>query len=197
MPSPVGHILGGAVVYLTAVRKQDRSRAVLVVTLLGSILPDFDFFPGFFIGEFAAYHHGISHSLTFALFFAAAVFILAGRRQKKIAARAAILAGLGYASHVILDFVGAREGTLGVPIFWPLSDKPFGLDLGLLGSIYFDDSGIWSVVRWDNAPALLRELLIIGSPVLFLLWKEQRAPRRLVPIARRAAKSATSWERID
>jgi hypothetical protein len=60
-------------------------------------------------------------------------------------------------------------------MFWPLSDKLFGLNLGLLGSFYFVDSGIWSVVRRDNAPALLRELLIIGSPVLFLLWKEQRS----------------------
>jgi len=170
MPSPVGHILGGAAVYLAAARKQDRSRAVLGVTLLGSILPDFDFLPGFFIGKLSAYHHGISHSLTFALFFAAAVFILAERTQTKIASRAAILAGLGYVSHVILDFVGPR----GVPIFWPLSDKGFALDISLLGSIYFD-SEIWSVVRWDNAPTLLRELLIIGSPVLFLLWKEQRS----------------------
>jgi membrane-bound metal-dependent hydrolase YbcI (DUF457 family) len=171
MPSPVGHILGGAFVYLVAARKQDRSWAALAVTLLGSILPDFDFFPGFFIGKLSAYHHGMSHSLTFALFFAAAVFILAERGQKKVALRAAILAGLGYASHIILDFVGAPV----VPIFWPLSDKLFGLDLGLLGGFYFSDNGIWSVVRRDNASTILRELLIIGSPVLFLLWKEQRS----------------------
>src|SRR5262245_44152232 len=180
MPSPVGHILGGAAVYLAAARKEDRSRAVLGLTLLGSILPDFDFFPGFFTGNLSAYHRGISHSLTFAIFFAAVVFILVGWSQKKDAPRAAILAGLGYASHVILDFLGGKEGTRGVPIFWPLSDELFGLNLGLLGSFYFPGSalwsepGIWSVVRRDNARALLHELLIIGSPVLFLLWKEQR-----------------------
>jgi inner membrane protein len=173
MPSPVGHILGGAAVYLAAVRKQDRSRAVLGLTLLGSILPDFDFFPGFFTGKLFAYHHGISHSLTFAVFFTAVVFILAEWRQTKVASRAAILAGLGYASHIILDFLG-NPGP-GMPIFWPLSDKLFGLDLGLLGSFYFADSGIWSVVRRDNASTILRELLIIGSPVLFLLWKEHRS----------------------
>ena len=96
MPSPVGHILAGAGVYLSAVRKQDRSRPILAVTLLGSIVPDFDFMPGFFIGKLSAYHHGMSHSLTFAVFFAAAVFILAENTQKKIAVRAAILGGLGY-----------------------------------------------------------------------------------------------------
>jgi len=175
MPSPVGHILAGAGVYLSAVRKKDRSRPILAVTLLGSIVPDFDFMPGFFIGKLSAYHHGMSHSLTFAVFFAAAVFVLAEGPQKKIAVRAAILGGLGYTSHVILDFLGAKEGTRGVPIFWPLSDKPFGLDLGLLGSFYFRDSGIWSIIHWNNANAVLRELLVIGSPVLFLLWKEQRS----------------------
>jgi hypothetical protein len=175
MPSPVGHILAGAGVYLALARKQDRSRPILAVTLLSSIIPDFDFVPGFFIGKLSAYHHGMSHSLTFAVVFAAAVFVLAEGPQKKIAVRAAIFGGLGYASHVILDFLGAKEGTRGVPIFWPLSDKPFGLDLGLLGSFYFRDSGIWRVIHWHNADAVLRELLIIGSPVLFLLWKEKRS----------------------
>ena len=75
MPSPVGHILGGAAVYLAGVRKEDRSRAIMGVVLLGSILPDFDFLPGYFFAKLSTYHHGISHSLTFAALFGLAVFL--------------------------------------------------------------------------------------------------------------------------
>jgi inner membrane protein len=177
MPSPVGHLLAGTAVYLTVTKKESRSRLILAVTLLGSILPDFDFLPGILIGDLRAFHHGISHSLTFAVLFGALVFFLAERVQKDIAAQAAILAGLSYALHVILDFVAVNEGTRGVPILWPLSDQKFGISLHLLGYFHYSDRGIWSVIRWDNAPALLRELLVIGSPVLLLLWRERRRNR--------------------
>ena len=170
MPSPIGHILGGAAVYLASRQKQDHSRAVLGVVLLGSVLPDFDFLPGYFVGKLSIYHHGISHSLTFAALFGAAVFLCLKWLRSDIAKQAAVLGGLSYALHIILDFLGTNEGTRGVPMFWPFSDELFGLDLGLLGYFYYADSGIWSVVRWDNVAALLRELLVIGSPVLLLLW---------------------------
>jgi inner membrane protein len=174
MPSPLGHLLGGAAVYLAASHKQDRSTFTLGVALIGSILPDFDFLPGLFVGKLSAYHHGISHSLIFAVFFALLVFFFAKHTRKNNPAGAAIIAGLSYASHVILDFVSVNEGTRGVPILWPLSDQKFGLSLHLLGYFHYSDRGIWSVIRWDNAPALLRELLVIGSPVLLLLWRERR-----------------------
>jgi inner membrane protein len=178
MPSPVGHILAGTAVYLTGTRKESRSRFILAVTLLGSILPDFDFLPGILIGDMRAFHHGISHSLTSAVLFGALVFFFAERLQRDIAARAGMLAGLSYASHVILDFLSVNEGTRGVPILWPLSDQKFGLNLHLLGYFHYSNRGIWSVIRWDNAPALLRELLVIGSPVLLLLWRERRSAQR-------------------
>lgn len=180
MPSPVGHLLGGAAVYLAASRKEDRSRFTLGAALFGSILPDFDFFPGLFVGKLSTYHHGISHSLMFAILFGAVVLIIARHAQKNNPARAAIIAGLSYASHVILDFLGANEGTRGVPMLWPFWNEKFGVDLGLLGHFRYSDSGIWSVIRWDNIPALLREFFLIGTPVLLLLWREQRLLKGLI-----------------
>gem|GEM_PF-798970 len=180
MPSPVGHLLAGTVVYLAGTRKESRSKFILGVTLLGGIAPDFDFLPGLLVGKLSAYHHGISHSLTFAAFFGALVFILARRVHKDVAMQAAILAGLSYALHVILDFVGVNEGTRGVPILWPLSDQKFGLNLQLFGYFYYSDAGIWSVIRWDNISALLRESFLIGTPVLLLLWREHRLPKGLI-----------------
>ena len=175
MPSPVGHLLAGAAVYLVATRKREHSRVRLTVTLLGSVLPDFDFVPGFLIGEPAAFHHGISHSFVFAALFGVLVFMsLRSVRTKKIAIRTGLLASLAYAVHVILDLVNVHEGTRGVPVLWPLFDRRFGFNLGLFRHFHHEEfaRGIWSVARWDNLAAVMRELAAIGIPTLVLfLWK--------------------------
>jgi membrane-bound metal-dependent hydrolase YbcI (DUF457 family) len=179
MPSPLGHILAGTAVYLTGTRRESRSKLVLSVTLLGSLLPDFDFVPGVLIGDLRAFHHGISHSLALAALFGLSVFFLIPRREKDIALRVGVLAALSYASHVILDLVSVNEGTRGVPILWPLSDQQFGLELHLLGYFRYSDRSIWSVIRWDNISALSRELIVTGGLVLFILWRERRSTQRL------------------
>jgi LexA-binding, inner membrane-associated putative hydrolase len=180
MSSPVGHILGGAALYLAGTSPQHRSNVTLVVTLMGSILPDFDFLPGILIGDPAAFHHGVSHSLAFAVLFGALVFVfLRCCRQKKIARRAALLGTLAYAFHIVLDAVSAYEA---VPMLWPLSNVKFGIDLNVFGEFHHDrlEQGIWSVVRWENLPAVMRELTILGIPVLLLfLWRERRSQSNL------------------
>src|SRR5919198_474018 len=175
MPSPLGHILAGIAVCLIGTRKGSRSRLILSATLLGSILPDFDFLPGIWIGDLRAFHHGVSHSLALAVSFGLLVFFFTPRREKDSALRAGILAAAAYASHVILDLVSVNEGTRGVPMLWPLSDQQFGLELHLLGYFYYSDRSLWSVIRWDNVSALSRELVVIGSLVLLLLWRERRS----------------------
>jgi len=176
MPSPVGHILGGTIVYLAGTSEQRyRSGWVLMTALLGSIAPDIDFLPGLFIGDMRAFHHGITHSIAFALAFGALVFVVARRYDQAIARRSALLAALGCASHVILDFVSVRAGTRGVPLLWPYSTELFGFSLQLFGDFRYGDisEGIWSVVRWANVSPLLRELLILGGAVIALLWKRR------------------------
>jgi hypothetical protein len=76
MPSPVGHILAATAVYLAATHKEDRSRFTLGVTLLGGIVPDFDFLPGILIGDPSVFHHGVSHSFAFAVSFGVVIFSL-------------------------------------------------------------------------------------------------------------------------
>jgi membrane-bound metal-dependent hydrolase YbcI (DUF457 family) len=135
--------------------------------------------PGILIGDLTAFHHGVSHSLAPAALFGLLVFFFTPRRQKDIALRAGLLAASAYASHVILDLMSVNPGTRGVPILWPLSDHQFGLELYLLGYFRYSDRSIWSVFRWDNVSALSRELMVIGSLVLLLLWRERRSPQRL------------------
>jgi inner membrane protein len=174
MPSPVGHILTGAIVYLAGTKKERRSPMLLGVTLLGATIPDFDFLPGILIGKMGAFHHGVSHSLTFAILFGVLVFLFVRRVDKAIAVRTSMLAAVAYASHVGLDFIGVNEGTRGVPILWPLSDAKMGFGLNLFGHFRWGDvrDGLGTIIRWENVMPVAREFLILGSVVFLLFWRE-------------------------
>lgn len=176
MPSPLGHILFGAGVYLGASRNQDRSWGTCGLAILSSIAPDFDFLPGVLIGVPGAFHHGASHSLLFAILCGATIWLLARIwMPDEKAAQTAMVAGLAYGSHVILDLVSVSSGR-GLPLFWPLSSERFGFDLGVFGHFKHAglQDGIWSVVRWDNVPALTRELFVSGALLFLVLWIRRR-----------------------
>lgn len=178
MPSPVGHMLGGAAVYLAAKTKENRSNSGLTVTLLGSILPDFDFLPGILIGEPAAFHHGISHSFAFAgLYGVLSFFVIRPFHPKKTLRKAAVLGAIAYASHVLLDMMSIPADAKRIPILWPLSNATFGTNVNLFGHFHHGglEEGIWNVVRWHNLPAIVRELVLLGAPVLLLFFWRGRA----------------------
>jgi membrane-bound metal-dependent hydrolase YbcI (DUF457 family) len=199
MPSPVGHILGGVAVYLAGTKQESRSSFILGVTLVASIAPDFDFLPGILIGKMGEFHHGISHTLPFAILFGAFTFLFVSFLDKAVAVRASILATLAYSTHVILDFVGVNEGTRGVPILWPLSDEHFGLSLRLFGHFRWGDirNGLAAIIRWDNVVPVLRESLVVGSVVLLLLWRERHQNYKHQTPLKKAPKSDSSSYRQD
>jgi membrane-bound metal-dependent hydrolase YbcI (DUF457 family) len=197
MPSPVGHILAGAAVHLAGTRNGTRSKLVFVLTLLASIAPDLDFLPGLLIGQMGAFHHGISHSFTFAVLIGFCIFYVVERVQKDIAGRAAVLASLSYASHVVLDFLGVNEGTRGVPLLWPVSGQKFGLSLHLFGYFQYSDRGIWSVIRWNNVSAILRELLVVGVPLLFLVWGRRHSLKAVPEESRKAGHRADDATEVE
>jgi membrane-bound metal-dependent hydrolase YbcI (DUF457 family) len=145
---------------------------VLVLTLLSSIAPDFDFLPGTLLGDMRAFHHGISHSLGFALLFGILMLLAARRWVSGDAARVSLLAVFAYSSHVLLDLVNVNEGTRGVPLFWPLSTEQLGFSLHLFGRFRYRDlsDGTWSVARWDNLWPVACELAVLGTLVL-IVWR--------------------------
>ena len=193
MPSPVAHLLSGGIVYLTGGSAKQRSRLVLGATILGSIVPDFDFLPGIVIGNPSAFHHGISHSLGFALLFGTMVFLVLRYFQYgDIATRAALMGAFAYGFHAVLDAVSVNEGAKSVPLLWPLSSREFGINLHFFGHFHHDGlaDGIWSVVRRENLPALARELSVMGAPLLLLLlWRGRRDRSKTVQAMQPGEKS--------
>jgi hypothetical protein len=173
-------MLAGGLLYLAGTSRKSASRLILGATILASIVPDLDFLPGFAIGKPSAFHHGISHSSGFAFLFGAVVFLVLRYFQySDIAARAALMATLAYGFHAVLDAVSVGEGAKAVPLLWPFSGHDFGINIDLFGHFHHDGfaHGIWSVVAWDNLPALVRELTVMGTPLLLLLLWRVRGDR--------------------
>ena len=180
MPSPLGHGILGTAIYLAGTNAESRSRALFVIILFASVLPDLDFLPGFMIGDPLAFHHGASHSFAFAVLFGAMAYLLTLKVRKEMAFCVGVLVGLAFASHVVLDMLSVGAGgARGVPILWPLSDQRYGIKLNILGHFHHEGfrRGIWSVIQWDNVPALLREMVVIGIPVLVMVWRDRQRQR--------------------
>jgi inner membrane protein len=83
--------------------------------------PDFDFLPGFFLGEPNRFHQGISHSLGAALLFGAGVAFLLWRMRGRIAWRFVLVLFSLYWSHLLFDYLAVDPGLpCGIPLWWPL-----------------------------------------------------------------------------
>jgi inner membrane protein len=121
------HSLTGALV-AKAGPERHHTRIVFWVTVLAANIPDIDFVMQFF-GDRMFYmeqHRGVSHSILFALFFAALLawifsLTLKGARFKQLYVY--VLAGI--LVHILFDLITS----FGTMIFYPLSDKRYTFDL--------------------------------------------------------------------
>jgi membrane-bound metal-dependent hydrolase YbcI (DUF457 family) len=157
MPSPIGHALGGIAVGTLI----SRERGWLSLALLAGAgaLADIDFL-------LPMRHRGPSHSLAGAVL----VFGIVWGMTANLRAAAAV--GAAYASHTVLDWLGADSSApRGVMAFWPVSHAYFVSGLDLFNSV---DRRYWmpGFLR-ANAIAVARELLILG-PVAVLSTRRTR-----------------------
>jgi inner membrane protein len=123
MPSPLGHSLAGYIIHqATDSRVARNGWQLLVLYILVANSPDLDFIPGFFIGEPNRYHHGISHSIGFALAFSVGLSTLRFFLRRDRFWRKLGIFFLLYSSHLGLDYLSTDTSPPhGQPLFWPLS----------------------------------------------------------------------------
>lgn len=156
MPSPVGHLLGGAIVGQVLTPS-----AVLLCAAAGAA-PDLDFLWG--------RHNMETHSLGAALIAGLAVF--AWKRNVRLA----IAVTVAWVSHVLFDWLGSdTTPPLGVMALWPLSSDYYFSNAFFFEAIsrrYWLDNFIT-----HNLWAVTREILILG-PVLAVVtafrWRARR-----------------------
>lgn len=153
MPSPIGHALAGVAVGALIARRP--GWRLLAVCALAAALPDMDFL-------LPLRHRGPSHGLgAAAIAFAAALAVLtiASRAPARLAAAAAV--GLAYASHTLLDWLGADSSSpRGLMALWPVSTAYYISGVDLFNSV---DRRYWTAgFLARNTVTLLREIAILA-----------------------------------
>ena len=177
MATPIGHALAGYAISLLKPAPQSGSpRTILWLCFLLAIAPDFDFFPGILQGQPALYHQGISHSFGFALAIGFGAALVFDRRRKSFFVNWTIFS-LAYTSHLIIDLFGGDERPpLGIPLFWPFSEKsylaPFQIFLGVRHAASTSvptDEWFLSVLHHHNLWAIGIEVGVL-LPLVFVFW---------------------------
>jgi membrane-bound metal-dependent hydrolase YbcI (DUF457 family) len=165
MPSPIGHALAGiAVGALIAKRPGWR---LLAITAVAAALPDVDFL-------LPLQHRGPSHSVgAAAMAFVAALLVISLGSHVIRRWHTAAAVGLAYASHTLLDWLGADTSTpRGLMALWPLSTSFYISGLDVFHSV---DRRYWTSGSWTrNATAVLREIAILGPLVILSLLATRR-----------------------
>ena len=145
-------------------------RRVLAACALAGAIPDVDLF-------LSVPHRGPLHSLAAALVVGITAFVVVRRsRSHDDSSRVAVGIGAAYASHVLLDWLGADSSTpRGLMALWPLTRDYVISDVTLFRAISrrYWLANFW----WDNTVAVLQELAILGPLVAVIAWR-QRSKRR-------------------
>lgn len=167
MATPVGHALAGAAAAVSVDGGRSTSRAVAVGALAGAA-PDLDFLPGLLLGDPARFHHGISHSLGFALLVVGLVWLVASEARW----RWALAAGGAYVSHLALDALTVDPSSpVGMPLLWPASDAYLISPVTPLPRVLHTSV---NPINLHNSGVALLEIVLFG----LLLWLAVRSSVR-------------------
>jgi membrane-bound metal-dependent hydrolase YbcI (DUF457 family) len=171
MPSPLGHALAGFAVHtLTATSRgelYDVRRAALVTA--AALAPDLDLLLRFVDGR--NHHNQETHSLGFALLAALLAAALAGWRGWPSPARWGLACGIGWSSHLLLDYLNVdTHPPIGLLALWPLSAEYFKFPWPIFMDIGRTLDG--HTVR-HNAVAAAWEAVVLLPPLAWA-WRSRR-----------------------
>jgi inner membrane protein len=181
MPSPLGHSLMGYIIHrATASPAEEQQWQRIALYVFAANAPDLDLILGLLTGDPNRYHHGISHSIGFALLFAVVFSLfLALRTQETTGRNFAIFFGL-YSSHIALDYFSIdTSAPYGEPLFWPSSNEYYIAPFAFLPDIWRDSSSLTfvpSLFNLHNLWAVSVEFLTL-FPFILLIAALRRPAR--------------------
>jgi membrane-bound metal-dependent hydrolase YbcI (DUF457 family) len=173
MPSPIGHALAGMAIawgaeaYAGATgAKPTSARLVSRLTFACAglaVVPDLDLL-------YIPIHRTATHSVTAAVLTTIITAAVTGWVTGRIRWPIAIACGAAYASHILLDWLGADASRPhGIQALWPFSDRwfisPWTIFPGTERRAPFSARSIWI-----NVKAALGEIGIMG-PVAYAAWR--------------------------
>ena len=174
MPTPLGHALMGVAIAWSAeaIRRTPiglGARSKVAVTCAGlAVCPDLDLI-------YPPFHRMMTHSVIAGVLAGVIAGAALRRATRGDAWRLAILCGLAYVSHPLLDWLGGdTKIPAGVQLLWPFSDRWFMSPWQVFRPT--DLGGFFTAPTiLSNATAVLRELFILGPlTVAAYLWRRRR-----------------------
>jgi len=177
MATPIGHALGGIVVYATGEKSQFDIKLFLA-TLFFAVIPDIDFLFGFVVGKPNLYHHGFTHSFVFVICIGVAGAWLLSLKNRKMFRFYTIMFISSGVSHLIFDLL-TIDGTapLGAPVLWPFTNDYFIFPFLVFLDVHRADNSaqfIQSMLNMHNLRTVMQEIFIITPVILFILWFKKR-----------------------
>lgn len=185
--TPIGHSLAGYAVYSFSVASTNRDRLKLaILCIFIATAPDLDFLPGILIGRPELYHHGITHSLGFAIMASLVTAGIVSIRTKPFSLIFS-LCFISYLSHVVIDFFGPSAPDRhppGIPLFWPISDENFISPVQLFLGVHHIGSPSATIIEWIesiislyNVGAIVVEVTLIIPFIVLGQWHRRHYRR--------------------
>ena len=167
MSTPIGHSLAGISIYfLSGGRFSSPGWKALFFCVVVACLPDIDFLPGFFVGNFNYFHHKGTHSLVFALAVSLGVWFVLRNKW-------GLLTFILILSHLAVDYAAIdRTAPFGMPFLWPFSGKYFYFKYAFLPEV-LRESSIASVFNRHNLRTMIIELAVF-LPIALLCYRRGR-----------------------
>lgn len=175
MPSPVGHLIAGHIVY-SVQNPHFPNKYVLVGVLFSALAADLDFLPGVMLNDPNRFHHGITHSLGAACFYGVALWGVLKYWRVSRALLLALLFTSAYASHLVLDFFSVdTSDPRGIPLLWPLVHTYYSAPVPLFLNVQRPHGGTASLLAGafssHNLLTVLWEVVVL---VPFAIWIQKR-----------------------
>jgi len=181
MPSPVGHSLAGYIIH-RAIPSQGSGWQLMCLYIFVTNAPDLDFIPGLFLGNPSRYHHGISHSLGFAVLFSIGLSLIRFLLRRDRFARNFGIFFLLYSSHLALDYLSTDASPPhGQPLLWPFSGTYYISSVAVFPDIRRVSTSsrdfVISLFSLHNLWAACLEILLLFS-VLIVVKVAQRSVQK-------------------
>jgi membrane-bound metal-dependent hydrolase YbcI (DUF457 family) len=194
LPSPVGHSLAALTLHQIARRSGSglSGTASAIALVVAANAADLDFLPGVLLGVRPdLFHHDAFHSLLAAVLCGLGAGFFARAFGSPYGFRWGWLTAVAYASHLLLDMLATLGRPMyGVPLYWPVSDVRQNLPLDLFLDITRDPSAdgfVQSLLTAHNWEAVVRELVVLGGVLAFVVVIDRRTRPRDPSRLRKAA----------
>ncbi len=165
MPTPIGHALGGAIVYSFSDSDKRKKWLIALLVLFFAELPDVDFLFGFFVGNPNKYHHQFTHSFFFVILAGiVGAWLCRKINIMQFCASAVLFIAAGF-SHILLDLLAVdTSAPFGEPVFWPFWNKYFISQVQIFSDVHrASTSGLFfkSMLNLHNLKTIVLEIVIL------------------------------------